>query len=90
MPAKAAGKKARVRRARKPPSFKKINRAWFLSTFGLSEDEIYFQIEIMYDFLDEDERNEEEIARRIARNFKIPIDDALEYVKRYVEGRARL
>lgn len=51
----------------------------------MSEEEIYFQIEIMYDFLD---GNEEEIAKRIARNFKISIDDALEYVKRYVEGKA--
>ncbi len=56
----------------------------------MSEDEIYFQIEIMYDFLDEGEKKEEEIAKRIARNFKISIDDALEYVKRYVEGKARL
>lgn len=56
----------------------------------MTEEEIYFQIEILYDFLDEKERKEEKIAKKVSRNFKIPLDDALEYVKKYVEGKAKI
>ncbi len=55
----------------------------------MSEDEIFFQIEILYDFLDDKEKNEKEIAKRISKNFKIPIEDALSYVRRYVEEKKK-
>jgi len=55
----------------------------------MSEDEIFFKIEILYDFLDDKEKNEREIAKRISKNFKIPMEDALSYVKRYVEEKKK-
>jgi len=49
-----------------------------------NKEEVMFQIEILYDFMDEDVKDKDEfVARKIAENFKISIDEARKYVDEY-------
>ncbi len=53
-----------------------------------NKEEVMFQIEILYDFMDEDVKDKDEfVAKKIADNFKIPIDEARRYVEEYKAGK---
>jgi len=53
-----------------------------------NKEEVMFQIEILYDFMDEDVKDKDEfVAKKIADNFKIPVDEARKYVEEYKVGK---
>lgn len=53
-----------------------------------NKEEVMFQIEILYDFMDEDVKDKDElVAKKIADNFKIPVDEARKYVEEYKAGK---
>lgn len=48
-----------------------------------NKEEIMFQIEILYDFADEAKNLDDFVAGKISTNFRIPLEEAKEYVQEY-------
>jgi hypothetical protein len=49
-----------------------------------NREEVMFQIEILYDFLDEEVKDKDDfVMRRIAENFKLSLEQAKAYVEEY-------
>lgn len=50
----------------------------------LNKEEVMFQIEILYDFIEDDVQDKDAyVARKISENFKIPIEEARKLVEDY-------
>jgi hypothetical protein len=55
---------------------------------GQDKEEMMFQIEILYDFMDSNVSDKDEyVARKISENFKLPITQARELVKEYKSSK---
>ncbi|MEM0117928.1 MAG: hypothetical protein QXE12_00505 [Conexivisphaerales archaeon] len=49
-----------------------------------NKEEVMFQIEILYDFMDEGVKDKDDfVAKKIAENFKLSLDEAKKYVQEY-------
>jgi hypothetical protein len=50
---------------------------------ALNKEEIMFQIEILYDFSDDEKDRDGFVASKISSNFGIPVNEARKYVDEY-------
>lgn len=53
----------------------------------MNKEELMFQIEILYDFMDEDVKDKDSyVVKKIAENFRLSEEEARKYVEEYKQS----